>query len=204
MIFCDLAEEARNFARAFRPRTRMKQNSDRASRSPCLRERATSLYRRWSVSANTRSSTGDDDCERLVVVLGEEEEEEEEEESSDAVAGAGAVEQEGSKPSCCAHLGCLNSNMMFAPRMPASEQIQAEEEAPHSSTIHRDESSASSGNLSARKNSSARCKTTEDATPERQAKQHTAMFDCCCCARGGMLAPNPNPSAAEEPRIAVW
>lgn len=149
MIFCDLAEEARNFARAFRPRTRMKQNSDRASRSPCLRERATSLYRRWSVSANTRSSTGDDDCGGLVV-LGEEEEEEEES------SAAGAVEQEGSKPSCCAHLGCLNSNMMFAPRIPASQQIQAEEEAPHSSTIYGDESTASSLDLSTRKNSSAR------------------------------------------------
>jgi hypothetical protein len=149
MIFCDLAEEARNFARPFRPRTRMKQNSDRASRSPCLRERATSLYRRWSVSANTRSSTGDDDCGGLVVVLGEEEEEEEEEESS--AAGAGAVEQEGSKTSCCAHLGCLNSNMMFAPRIPASQQIQAEEEAPHSSIIYRDESTASSLDLSTRK-----------------------------------------------------
>jgi hypothetical protein len=133
-------------------------------------------------------------------VLGEEEEEEEEEESS--AAGAGAVEQEGSKPSCCAHLGCLNSNMMFAPRIPASQQIQAEEEAPHSSTIYRDESTASSGDLSTRKNSSARCETTDDTKPERQAK-HTAMFDCCCCACGGMLAPNPNPSAAEEPRIAV-
>ncbi len=173
----------------------MKQNSDRASRSPCLRERATSLYRRWSVSANTRSSTGDDDCGGLVVVLGVEEEEEEE--SSDAGAG------EGSKPSCCAHLGCLNSNMMFAPRIPASQQIQAEEEAPHSSTIYRDESTASHLDLSTRKNSSARCKTTDDAKPERQPKQHTAMFACCCCACGGMLASNPNPSAAEEPRIAV-
>ncbi len=176
MIFCDLAEEARNFARAFRPRTRMKQNSDRASRSPCLRERATSLYRRWSVSANTRSSTGDD-----VVVLGEEEEEEEEEEESSA-AGAGAVEQEGSKPSCCAHLGCLNSNMMFAPRIPASQQIQAEEEAPHSSTIYRDESTASSGDLSTRKNSSARCETTDDAKPERQAK-HTLQCSTAVAVR---------------------
>jgi hypothetical protein len=101
------------------------------------------------VSANTRSSTGDDDCGGLVVVLGEEEEEEEEEESS--AAGAGAVEQEGSKTSCCAHLGCLNSNMMFAPRIPASQQIQAEEEAPHSSIIYRDESTASSLDLSTRK-----------------------------------------------------
>jgi hypothetical protein len=152
------------------------------------------------VSANTRSSTGDDDCGGLVVVLGVEEEEEEEEEES---SGAGAVEQEGSKPSCCAHLGCLNSNMMFAPRIPASQEIQAEEKAPHSSTIYRDESTASPLDLSTRKNSSARCKTTDDAKPERQAKQHTAMFDCCCCACGGMLAPNPNPSAAEETRIDV-
>jgi hypothetical protein len=125
-------------------------------------------------------------------VLGEEEEEEEEESSA-----AGAVEQEGSKPSCCAHLGCLNSNMMFAPRIPASQQIQAEEEAPHSSTIYRDESTASSLDLSTRKKFFSKMQN------QRDKQNSTLQCSPAVAVRGGMLAPNPNPSAAEGPRIAV-
>ena len=51
-----------NFARAFSPRIRTKENSDRASCSPRLSDHTTSRYSRWSESAITSSTKGDTCC----------------------------------------------------------------------------------------------------------------------------------------------
>ena len=60
MAFSEFTADAMNLARAFNPRTRMNENSDRASRKPFRRHNTTSLYNLWSVSALTSSNTASD------------------------------------------------------------------------------------------------------------------------------------------------
>lgn len=60
ITFSEFTADAMNLARAFNPRTRMNENSDRASRKPFRRHNTTSLYNLWSVSALTSSNTPSD------------------------------------------------------------------------------------------------------------------------------------------------